>query len=261
MGQIKLFIGAALLALSSVIAYGELSSPALALESAEMRTGAAVDCAGPSRRDEFWDGVSACADCTVASDGNSMALSVQLTKYPRCVFRALTDACNYGDLTSVYWVPVLVVFVAILMEQSISGFRGGLRLALLLSFVALFAATFGLTAQLGGGDSLAYVVLVCLAASFGGALAHWIVYVRDLLPVVLLGLGLFGLFYLLGKHGGAQTVGPLLDVIVWAVGALGGVWLYFWRRRPIRPLAVRPPSDGTQINAKATTGTAGPSMQ
>lgn len=237
-------IGAALLALSSAFAYAELDS--LPQGAAEPSIETAENCACQGRQDHFLDRVRACAGCSMASGSNSTNLSVeQLMKYPPCAFRVLTDASNYSGRTAVLWTSVLVIFVAILMEQAISGFRGGLPLAFVLSGVALFSAIFVLKSQLEEGI-LPYLVLVFLAASFGGALAHWIVYIRDLLPVAALGLGLFGLFYLLNDQN------PLPEPVAWVAGASGGVWLYFWRRRRAKSSTARPRSNGTQVEITPT---------
>ena len=231
-------IGVALLALSSVLAYAQIYAPPQG-SAATVETTA--NCANEGNP---LDRIVACAVCTLASEGSSPNLSVgELMRLPPCVFRVLTDACNYNGATAVLWVPVLVVFAAIVMEQAISGFRGGTLLAFVLSGITLFATIVVLKGGLKA-DVITYLVLAFFAASFGGALAHWIVYIRDLLPVAALGLGLLGLSYL----PSIQT--PLPEPVAWATGALGGVWLYFWRRRT----KSRVSSDGTKSKTNTPPG-------
>lgn len=236
--QLRSAIGVALLALSSVLAYAQIYAPPQG-SAATVET--VANCANQGN---FLDRIVACAVCNVASEGNSHDLSVgELMRLPPCVFRVLTDACNYNGATAGLWVPVLVVFAAIVMEQAISGFRGGLPLAFVLSGITLFVTIVVLKGELKA-DIRPYLVLAFFAASFGGALAHWIVYIRDLLPMVALGLGLLGLSYL----PNIQT--PLPEPVAWAAGALGGVWLYFWRRRT----KSRAASDGIKSKTNAPPG-------
>ncbi len=248
-------VGAALL-LFTALAHGERSSPAssdilsgngapierTAADSPateETGTGTAGNCAdqGPQDKplgtlDELAARFNACVRCgsPSISEGGTVLSVETLVKYPPCVLRVL------AGLT-----PVLVVFVAILMEQSISGFRRGLRLALALSCLSLFGAIFGLS-QVGQSQSIVYLALVFLAALFGGAMAHWLVYIRDLLPVVGLGFGLFALLHFakLSDHE---------EPVAWVAGTLGGVWLFWWRNRS-KSSNARRELDRT----KATTG-------
>ena len=236
LGRFGFLLGAVLL-FPTVFAYPERSL----LPSTETAA-----CAGEG---DFLDRVETCARCK--DDSKDLSLE-QLMKYPLCAFRVLTDECNYSNQTAVLWAPMLVVFVAILMEQSISGFRGALPLAFVLSGVALFSAIFAMKGQLGSSIPL-YLVLLCLAALFGGAAAHWIVYVRDLLPVAALGLGLFGLFYFLRPEG-LQEATPLPESVAWAAGALGGVWLHLRRRRTAKSPDARQGSDGTRIEKTPGNG-------
>ena len=209
-------IGIALLALSSVLAYAELCAP-------PQGSAAGVESAAPAKvvKANFLDRVTTCFG--FGSGGDSGNLLVKLMESPSCVFGVLTDAGNYTTATAVLSVPVLAILVAIFMRQALSGFRGGVLLAFVLSVVALFSAILVLRGHLETGIGL-YLLLVFLAASFGGAVAHWIVYTLDLLPVAMLGLVLLGLFYFLNDQLAVWVAGAL-------AGVVGGVWFYFRRRR------------------------------
>lgn len=205
-------IGIALLALSSVLAYAELYAPP---------QGSAAEAeSAPLTEADFLESI---ADCFgFGGRGDSGDPLVDLMDSPRRVFSVLTDARNYKTAT-VLSVPVLAVLVAIFMRQALSGFRGALLLAFVLSVVALFSAILFLRGQPEAGIGL-YLLLVFLAASFGGAVARWIVYMLDLLPVAMLGLVLLGLSYLLDDQPADRMTGVACVVV-----GVGGV--YFWRRR------------------------------
>lgn len=241
MGRCGLLGGAALLLLS-VLAYAESPPPA----SVAAGTGIVNDTGQGSRSEpsDFDACLESCALDGANKDRSTIQSLARLMRYPSCGFRALTAPCSVGDSNWIL-IPVLVVFVAALIAQSISGFlRDGLLLAFVLFILSLLGTIFSLR-QLGEGEPSFFPLLVFLAALVGGAMAYWIVYLRDLLPVVALGFGLLGLFQF-------EDLKEYRGLLSLAACTLGGGWLFCWRNRPKRTNGRRK-SDGSATAEDGTT--------